>query len=351
MRNRTLLSLSLLLALGLPLAAADAPPAGLAEWGKQLLGYCPDETFELEPASVPVPEGFTAWTLRQRSSWAPCAQRTTLFASKNQAIAGRAFPLAGDARPLEERIAERAKPLLNKDLTVKVGRKRLPDGLREVRLEFASPEGPIPMTALLDRSASNLVIGVRGTIGTDPGIALMKALSQGGASRGKKGAKVVILEISDPQCPACATLHEALEPFIEENLDQIEYRRVDFSLFEQHDWSLAASAAARAIWDVAPEAYWEFLDYLFKRQPDLGPQTIATAVQDFAEGRDLDWKKIEKEMNSPAVRRAVVAQLGTFFGHGIFGTPSILVNGRLIPHAGNGAPVVEYVKNLLGKRK
>jgi protein-disulfide isomerase len=349
MQTRSLLSLSLLLALAIPLAAADAPPAGLAEWGRQLLGYCPDETFELEPASVPAPDGFTAWSLRQKSSWGPCAQRTTLFASANQAIAGRAFPLAADPRPLEERIAERAKPLLKKDVTAKVESKKLPDGMREVRLEFASPEGPMPIMALLDRSGSHLVIGVRGTIGTDPALELMEALSKGGASRGKKGAKVVILEISDPQCPACASLHEALEPFVKENLAKIEYRRADFSLFEQHDWSLAAAAAARAIWKVAPESYWDYLDFIFKRQPDLKAETIATAVQDFAEGNDLDWKRIEKEMNSPAVRRAVVAQLGTFFGYGIFSTPTILVNGRMIPHAGTGAPVMEYVKELLAK--
>lgn len=347
MPTRTLLSFSLLLAFALPLAAADEPPAGLLDWGRQFLGYCPDETFALEPAAAPAPEGFTAWTLRQKSSWGPCAQRTTLFASGRQAIAGRAFPLAADDRPLEERIAERAKPLLGKDVKVTVERKKLPDGLRKVRLEFASPEGPIPIDALLDGSAANLVIGVLGTIGTDPGQELMKTLSEGAARRGTKGAKVVVLEVSDPQCPSCASVHATLEPFVRENLGVIEYRRADFSLFEQHGWSLAASAAARAIWKVAPEAYWEYLDYIFERQANLTADTIATAVQDFAEGRDLDWKRIEKEMNSPAVRRAIVAQLGTFFGHGIFGTPTILVNGRIIPHAGNGAPVVEYIKELL----
>lgn len=348
MPNRTFLAL-LLLAFALPLAAADEPPAGLVDWGKSFLGYCPDETFQLERASVPAPDGFTAWTIRQKSSWAPCAQRTTLFASSTQAIAGRAFPLAADGRPLEERIAERAKPLLDKDVKVTVERKKLPDGLRQVRLEYASPGGPIPLVAFLDAPESNLVIGVRGTIGTDPGQELMKALSAGTATRGKKGAKVVVLEISDPQCPSCASVHSTLEPFIRENLDSIEYRRADFSLFEQHDWSLAASAAARAIWKVAPERYWDYLDYIFQRQADLTGETIATAVQDFAEGHQLDWKKIEKEMNSPAVRRAIVAQLGTFFSRGIFGTPTILVNGRIIPHSGSGLPVVEYLKEQLAK--
>ncbi len=349
MPTRTALSLALLLALALPLAAADAPPAGLLDWGRQFLGYCPDETFELEAASVPAPERFTAWTLRQKSSWQPCAQRMTLFASPNQAIAGRAFPLAADSRPLEERIAERARPLLNKDVTIRVDRKKLPDGLRALRMEYASPEGPIPIRALLDASGSTLVIGVRGTIGTDPARELMKSLSEGAAIRGKKGAKVVVLEISDPQCPACATLHAGLEPFIRENLGAIEYRRADFTLFEQHDWSLTASAAARAIQKHAPAAYWDYVDYVFQQQADLTAATIETAVQDFAEGHDLDWKKIEREMKSPAVRRALVAQLGTFFGHGIFGTPTILVNGRIVPHAGSAAPVVEYIKEMLKK--
>lgn len=349
MPTKTILALILLLALSIPLAASDAPPAGLLEWGKQLTGYCPDETFRIESASVPAPEGFTAWTLSQRSSWAPCAQRMTLFASPHQAIAGRAFPLSADPRPLEERIAERARPLLGKDVSVTIEKGKLPDGMRRVRLDYATPEGLLAIGALLDASDSNLVIGVPGTLGTDPARELLERLSAGAATRGRKGAKVVVLEVSDLQCPSCATVHETLEPFIREKLDQIEYRRVDLSLFEQHDWSLAAAAAGKAIQRFAPAAYWDYIDYIFARQADLTAESVETAVRDFAEGNDLAWKKIEREMKSPAVRRALVAQVGTLFGHGIFGTPAILVNGRLVPSAGNGRPVIAYIEEQLKK--
>jgi protein-disulfide isomerase len=344
---KTLLTLALLLTLAAPASAADAPPAGLADWGKQLLGHCPDESFELERASVPAPEGFTAWTLRQKSSWGPCAQRLTLFASPSQVIAGRAFPLTADSRPLEERIAERARPLLTQDVTIVLEKGKLADGLRPIRMNYATPEGPMPIGAFVDRSAANLVIGVRGTLEKDPGSLLLDALSTGAMTRGRKGAKVVVLEISDLQCPACATLHEGLEPFIREHLGEIEYRRVDMAMFDQHDWTLTAAAAGKAIQRFAPADYWEYIDHIFQQQADLTAARIEAVIRDFAEAHDLDWKKIEREMSSPAVRRALVAQMGTFFGHGIFGTPTILVNGRMVPPEGAGVPVIAYIEELL----
>ncbi|HSN69331.1 MAG TPA: thioredoxin domain-containing protein [Thermoanaerobaculia bacterium] len=349
MPTRTLVSLALLLTLAVPLAADDAPPAALLDWGKQFLGYCPDESFELEEASVPAPAGFTAWTLHQKSSWGPCAQRTTLFGSSDQAIVGRAFPLSADPRPLEAKIAERARPLLGKDVTVTLEKAKLQDGLKRIRLDYATPEGPLTIGAYLDKYDENLVIGVLGKLGTDPARELLQTLSKGAATRGKAGSKIVILEVSDLQCPGCATIHANLEPFVRKHLDEIEYRRVDLPLFEQHDWTLAAAAGGKAIQKIAPAAYWDYIDYIFQRQADLTAATIDTAIEDFAEGKELDWKKIEREMKSPAVRRALVAQVGTFFGHGIFGTPTILVNGRIIPHAGSGLPIVGYLEEMLKK--
>lgn len=350
MPTRTLVSLSILLALSVPLAAADAPPAGLLEWGRQFLGYCPDETFELESApAVPAPQGFTAWTLRQKSSWQPCAQRTTLFHSPNQAIAGRAFPLATDTRPLDVKIAERARPLLDKDVSVVVANKALPDRLRAVRLDFKTKEGPLSIPAFVDGSSSKLVIGVRGTIGSDPALEVLRTLSAGAAVRGKQGSKIVVLEVSDLQCPGCAAVHATLEPFVRRNLGAIEYRRVDMPVFEQHDWTLAAAAAGKAIQRHAPAAYWEYIDFIFQQQANLTAETVETSIRDFVEGRDLDWKTIEREMKSPLVRSALVAQMGMLFGHGIFSTPTILVNGRIIPIVGNGAEVVEYLEAMLKK--
>lgn len=346
---RTLLFLSLLLAFAAPLAADDAPPAGLLEWGKQLLRYCPDETFRLDRASVPSPDGFSAWTLSQRSSWAPCGQRMTIYASGTQAIAGRAFPLASDARPLEERVAERARPLLDRNATVFLGKEKLPDGLRRVRMDFATAAGAMPVGAFLDRSESNLVIGVRGSLAADPGAEVVDLLSQGGVTRGKRGAKIVILEISDLQCPGCAEIHATLEPFIRKHLDDVEYRRVDLPIFEEHDWTLTAAAGAQAIQKLAPAVYWEYVDYIFQRQTDLNAATIGTAIRDFAEGHDLDWKAVEREVNSPAVRRTLVARVGSAFTHGIFSTPTIFVNGRVIADTGSGIQVIAYLQELLKK--
>lgn len=348
MPKNTIALLSLLLVLALPLAAADAaPPKGLLEWGSRMVSYCPNETFELTPAAVPAPAGFTAWTLSQTSSWGPCAQRVTLFASATQAIAGRALPLPADTRPLDERIAERARAMFDTNVAIRHEKGKLPDGLRRIRLEFETPEGPLPISAFLDSAAANLVIGVRGTIGQDPAQEVLRTLSSGAASRGAKGAKVVVLEIADLQCPACATLHQSLEPLIAKRLGEIEFRRIDLPINTKHDWSMAASTAGQAILKLAPAKYWDYVDYMFKRQPDLTAATVETAIQDFAEGHELDWPAIRKEMRSPQARRAQTARLGALFSHGIFGTPKVLVNGRITPHDRTGVTVMEYIEKLL----
>jgi protein-disulfide isomerase len=152
------------------------------------------------------------------------------------------------------------------------------------------------------------------------------------------GAKVLIVEFADFQCPHCKQMYFAYKPILDKYLAE-HPNDVKF-IFKT--WPInancnptvpginfAASCDASAAFLMAtPKGTAEKLkDWFFVHQEELSPATIRRAAADVGRVTDFDaqYPKVIEEVKADA---SVGSKLG------VNGTPAFFVNGKRIPGAG-----------------
>ena len=331
-------------------AQAKDPYAFLRNYAARVLPQCPNGTIALEPLAAG-PRGFQTFQITLRSSDKYCgAQRYLLYsASTQQVIIGSLVELPANGKALPTRIGEETGRLMGKQVTVTVAPFPLPDGLKAVTLNRATPYGGFSYHAFVDASEHFLIVGARSSMKTDPIETIRQGLGAANAARrGKKDAKVEILEISDFQCPTCAHAHTKIEPIIQQNLSKISYARIDLPLFEHHEWALPAAAGARAIQRVAPAKYWTYVDYVFKNQEDIGKRPFDKVIQEFAEDHEIDWAAVKAIYASKSERQALLDQVSKAYALGVASTPTFVVNGQIMGFGPEGSFTIEAIKRAIG---
>ena len=334
------------------LNAAPADPAALRSYATKAMQRCPGSTVTLDPLNQNGPAGFDIYRITQQSSDKNCgAQSYLLFSpASQQTFVGSVIALPPDPRPVDVRLAAHTSAILKTDIAAKISPIALPDGLRPVTLTKQTPLGPFVYNGYLDSSSNFFLVGLRGTLKEDPATTLRKALGvENAARRGNGVSKIEIIEISDFQCPTCARAHATLEPIIARNLGKISYLRLDLPLFEHHQWAMQAALGARAIQRVAPAAYWEYVDHIFKNQERIGTLNFDTFFKGYVEDHDLDWKAIDKIYRSPAERKALLEQVSRAFAVGVVATPTIIINGQKMGY-GESEYALSAVKEILGEK-
>jgi len=161
-------------------------------------------------------------------------------------------------------------------------------------------------------------------------------------ARGNPGAKVVIVNFDDLECPYCAKMHSELFP---ETLDhykglvKIVYR--DLPLEELHPWAMHAAVNANCLADQSPTAYWSYVDYLHVHGEDVtGPDrnlprskaTLDKLAKDQGAKSNLDAAKLDaciaKQDEQP-----VRAEMKEADALNIAQTPTLFVNGEMLAGA------------------
>lgn len=321
-----------------PLLGADVNNPALIKYANQALPQCPNSRIKLSTVEKAAPKGFNLYGLEQTSSDERCGTRTFMLhaPASGQVIFGVVYEMKPDYRPLATRVAEMASQLLRRPAKVEIEPYSLPDGLMSVRIVKSTERGDLRYQAFVDREATSLIVGRRGFLKTDPRQSLLANIgAENAMTRGNKDAKIRILELSDFQCPTCSRAHEVMEKFFAKNKNAISYSRLDLPLIENHDWTLQASLAARAIQKVAPAKYWKYVDYIFSNQGEINAGNVERFIKDFAEDNEIDWKKLEPSYRSAAEKKALIEQASRMLDNQIFGTPTFIVNGQAIYYMGD----------------
>ena len=347
MRNFAVLTLSVFLAL--PLFGQDAKHPKLEAYLAGALNVCPDSVIRLQELDTPGPKNFRSFKVTQTSSDENCGTSTWGLVSDKtgQVLIGPVFTLGGEGS-VELRIGTRLAKMMGMPVRVSIHDEKLPDGLKIVRVAADSKEGSISFDTFMDSTEGFLVIGRRGNIANHAGKDLDNGLGVGSAAtRGPVGASIQILELSDFQCPTCKRAHEFIEPLIEQYGDRVRYSRLDMPLVFGHDWSLRASLGARAIQKVAPDKYWEYVDYIFTNQQVINADVIDSVVRDFCSMHDIPWSKVQPIYSSTKESKALLEQVGRAFGNGIFSTPTFMVNGTPVFFGHGGTHLEDYLRRLM----
>lgn len=143
-------------------------------------------------------------------------------------------------------------------------------------------------------------------------------------SIGPDNAPVTIIEFSDYQCPYCqAWYQQVYQQLLASYPNQIHFVYRDLPL-PMHPESVPAAEAA----DCAGEqgAYWKYHDALFNQQYGLD----RTAYEHYASDLGLDMQSFKTCLDSQRYLSEVEADAADAARVGLNGTPSFVINGRVL---------------------
>ena len=163
----------------------------------------------------------------------------------------------------------------------------------------------------------------------------------GRPSRGAKGAKVVVVNFDDFECPFCSRMHQTLFPQIfREYGDRVTFIYKDYPLAEIHPWAIHAAVDAGCLAAQNGDAYWDFADYMHankqiiesERTPDARLDAVDKVATLHGIRHNVDVAKLQaclKAQNEDAVR-ASMKEAGSI---GVDATPTLFINGQKIDGA------------------
>jgi protein-disulfide isomerase len=225
------------------------------------------------------------------------------------------------------------------------------DGLYPVTLTQQFEAGKVPLEGVVDPEGKVFFMGHFMPLDADASQDRLKAFAPYVAKAPTEGAaapKVTIIEFSDFECPSCKSASGFLDPILKK-YPEVKYVRYDLPLMMLHPWAFSAALAGRAIYHQKPEVFWEYKKQVYSNQDKLSAFTIDEFARHFAEDHELDLKKYDADLASPEIHADILKGVGAAFANNILGTPTYVVNGRIVDAGAGGVGLNEYLAKLMGK--
>jgi protein-disulfide isomerase len=141
--------------------------------------------------------------------------------------------------------------------------------------------------------------------------------------------EVEIVEFSDLECPACASVQTPLKELLTKYEGKVSLVYRHFPLSSIHP---QANLAARLTEAAALQGkFWEMHDLLFERQREWASSDLGELIPKYAEELELDLEKLLSELESSEVKAKVNNDLLAATRNRLTGTPSFYVNGVATP--------------------
>ncbi|MGH8509165.1 MAG: DsbA family protein [Gammaproteobacteria bacterium] len=156
--------------------------------------------------------------------------------------------------------------------------------------------------------------------------------------KGKKDAKLTVVEFSDYQCPFCRRHVETTLPLLEKDYiatGKLRYGFLDFPIESIHAQAVKAAEAAHCAGDQGK--YWEMHDRLFANQKALAPEKLPGHAKAIGIKVEPFGKCLESGEYTGKVKRGIAEGQKL----GITGTPTLLL-GR------SAGDQVKEVKMMVG---
>ncbi len=169
--------------------------------------------------------------------------------------------------------------------------------------------------------------------GPNSNITLDQAITAADWVKGSRDAKVVLTEYSDFQCPACAAYFPLLKQLHGEfpNDLAIVYRHFPLDMHTNaKPMARAAEAAGKQ------NKFWEMHDLIFTNQNNWSNKSnVKETVVEYARTLGLNTVQFEKDFDSDEIKDKVDQSLTDAVRLGLGYTPSLFINGKLVPNPSN----------------
>ncbi|HEY0422670.1 MAG TPA: DsbA family protein [Rhodopila sp.] len=149
---------------------------------------------------------------------------------------------------------------------------------------------------------------------------------------------VTIVEFFDTRCPYCRKLEPVMDSFLAKD------RRVRLVYKDLPILGPASILGSKALLAAQKQdAYVRMRDAVMKLPPD----TTLAQIQATATGLGLDWPRMARDMDDPAVQARIDANLKLAHDLGIQGTPALIIENELVP----GAVDLPELEKMVGEAR
>ena len=185
----------------------------------------------------------------------------------------------------------------------------------------------------------------------DPSKAVMDKISlKNELCRGPQNAKVTIVEYSDFQCPFCTKGYTTLEnEVLPAYKDKIRFCYKHLPL-PFHPWAEPAAIAMECMKAQSPDAAWNVYKGYFEKQKEVTPANVKEKALEFA-GAGVDKAKFDKCYDGKETAEKVKADKNEATSLGLTGTPSFVINGRMVKGAQPAANFKAVIDDELASAK
>ncbi|MFZ2593432.1 MAG: thioredoxin domain-containing protein [Minisyncoccia bacterium] len=150
---------------------------------------------------------------------------------------------------------------------------------------------------------------------------------------GPADSKVVLVEYSDFECPACAAFHPVVKELIAKH-PEMKFVARYFPL-QGHMNGMASALATEAAGKQGK--FWEMHDKLFETQKEWGGKNVADPAyfEGVANTLGLDMERFAMDVASPETKARVQRDYDGGITAGVRGTPTFFLNGKPLDMPGS----------------
>jgi protein-disulfide isomerase len=149
-------------------------------------------------------------------------------------------------------------------------------------------------------------------------------LEDGGAVSGNPQGDVTIVEFFDTRCPYCRKLEPVMAKLLAED------HRVRLVYKDLPILGPPSVLGSKALLAARRQGGYEQLRDAIMAAP---PQTTKAVIREAAEGLGLDWARLARDMDDPAIQTQIEENLRLAQAVGVNGTPAMLIGDVLVPGA------------------
>ena len=150
-------------------------------------------------------------------------------------------------------------------------------------------------------------------------------------SFGAAGAPVVIVAFSDFQCPVCKEEAQVLRENVAKTFpDKVRVYFKDFPLDSIHNWARTAAIAGRCVYRQNPAKFWDYFDWVYDSQQDIGMDNFSSKFQSFASEKGLDGMQLGRCVDNKTTEAEVNKSVDEGYALQVSATPTMFLNGRKI---------------------
>ena len=147
--------------------------------------------------------------------------------------------------------------------------------------------------------------------------------------RGSAKASVTVEEFADFQCPPCAGMSNVVKQMEQKYGDRL---RIVYRHYPLRNHANAVPAAVAAEAAGLQGKFWEMHDQLFKNQGGWSKaENPRTLFAGYAAAIGLDPERFAKDMESEKLKARVTADQERATSMGVSRTPSLFINGQVLP--------------------